>query len=133
MRNGQKLPAVFSRAAANSAKRPAPFSLRLTLDERKKLEDQADGIPLGTFVKTQLFENAPVRKSVTDDKALAEALSLLGQSRIASNLNQLAKAAHIGTLPISSRVERDLDDACAHIAAIRACLVTALGLKSKRT
>jgi hypothetical protein len=33
-------------------------------------------------------------------KALAQALALLGRSRLSSNLNQLAHAANIGTLPI---------------------------------
>jgi hypothetical protein len=61
---------------------------------------------------------------------MAKALALLGQSRLASNLNQLAKAANIGTLPLTPDVEEDLQDACAHVWEIKALLIRALGLKS---
>ncbi|MET4130209.1 hypothetical protein [Roseovarius sp. MBR-6] len=36
-------------------KREAPFSLRLTFEERAKLEDAANGVPLGTYIKAVLF------------------------------------------------------------------------------
>lgn len=102
------------------------------------LETRAAGMPLGAYIKAQVFHeqggrNRPAApRRMTDTKALAQALALLGQSRIASNLNQLARAAHIGALPIPSRLERDLDEACAHVAAIRAVLIEALGLKNGR-
>ncbi|MEL7264830.1 MAG: hypothetical protein AAFP69_08500, partial [Planctomycetota bacterium] len=37
---------------------------------------------------------------VEDQKLLAEILARLGASRTASNLNQIAKAAHVGTLSV---------------------------------
>ncbi len=61
--------------------------------------------------------------------ALARVLALLGQSHIASNLNQLAKAAHTGTLPLDDELARDLREAVESVDAIRKMLVAALGLR----
>mgnify|MGYP005823793261 CR=1 FL=1 len=115
-------------------KKTAPFSLRLSAEERADLEARAGTLALGAYIKGQLFKGQkprrPAIRSSGDPKAMARALALLGQSRIASNLNQLARAANIGTLPLTPDVEDDLREACAHIAEIRALLIEALGLKS---
>lgn len=116
--------------------RPAPFSLRLTPEERLQLEYRANGLPLGAFIKSQLFgsrASRPVSKatrSIKDPEALAKALALLGQSRIASNLNQLAKAANIGMLPVMPDVIDEIEEACAAVANMRRLLIEALGLKA---
>lgn len=79
----------------------APFSLRLSPEERARLEREAAGLSLGAYIRSRLFgaDAASPPKSrgkfpVKDHKALAQAIGLLGQARIASNLNQLARAAH---------------------------------------
>jgi hypothetical protein len=60
---------------------------------------------------------------------LAQALALLGQSRLSSNLNQLAHLGNIGALPFTPEVEAELLAALEEIRAIRRLLLTALGLK----
>ncbi|MEO1091756.1 MAG: plasmid mobilization relaxosome protein MobC [Pseudomonadota bacterium] len=115
---------------------PPPFSLRLNADERARLERDAAGLPLGTHIKDKLFEDEarPTRRRasapVKDHAALAQVLGMLGAMRLANNLNQLAKAANIGTLPLTPEVEVDLTKACAAIFAIRAELMRALGYPS---
>lgn len=47
---------------------------------------------------------------------------------MASNINQLAKAANIGTLDVTPETEREIVQACAEIQAIRMLLITALGV-----
>ncbi len=112
----------------------APFSLRLSPEERALLEQAAAGVSLGAYIRSQLFRNdtQPPRSRgkfpVKDHKALAQAIALLGQSRIASNLNQLARAAHTGTLPVDGSMEIDLHEAVQAVADIRALLISALGL-----
>lgn len=113
----------------------APFSLRLSPEERARLEREAAGLSLGAYIRSRLFgaDAAPPPKSrskfpVKDHKALAQAIGLLGQSRIASNLNQLARAAHTGTLPVDGSMEVDLHEAVQAVADIRALLISALGL-----
>lgn len=112
----------------------APFSLRLSPEERARLEHEAAGLSLGAYIRSRLFQtDTPPPKSrgkfpVKGHKALAQAIALLGQSRIASNLNQLARAAHTGTLPVDGSMEVDLHEAVQAVSDIRALLISALGL-----
>lgn len=114
-------------------KREAPFSLRLSFEERRKLEQAAKGMPLSAFIKALLFGNDPPKPRgrrkppVQDHEALGRVLSALGRSRLASNLNQLARAVNTGTLPVHPETEAELRQACAEVAAIRAALFKALG------
>ncbi|MHC3925304.1 plasmid mobilization relaxosome protein MobC [Brevundimonas sp. LPMIX5] len=118
-----------------SSSSQAPFSVRLSPEERARLEREAAGLSLGVYIRSRLFgaDATPPPRSrgkfpVKDHKALAQALGLLGQSRIASNLNQLARAAHLGSLPVDGSVETDLTEAVHAVAEIRALLMVALGL-----
>jgi len=111
----------------------APFSLRLTKEERKALDTLADGMPLGAYIKDALLRRevrprTKGQKPVRDRKALAKLLGLLGASRLSQNVNQLAKAAHTGSLPVNEDVRKALLDSCAAIRSIRDLLLTALGL-----
>ncbi len=135
----QKLSPAFEKSRKSRMEKARPFSLWLSPGERSALEQLAGEQPLGTFIKGKALGGAEMpstRKTyrpVEDKKAIAKALAMLGQSRMASNLNQLAKAANIGTLPLTPDVEEDLQEACAHVREIKALLVNALGLKSSST
>ena len=114
----------------------SPLTLRLTREERQRLEELAAGMTLSTYVRACVFgEEAKRRKrrskdAVEDKQAIAEALALLGQSRIANNLNQLAYQANIGALEIGTQEREQIEEAYTHVLAMRALLVSALG-KSK--
>lgn len=112
----------------------SPFSLRLTNEERAWLDQQAGYRPLGDYIRAKILgENAQkrrtLRKTNTDAQQIALVLSMLGDSRLASNLNQLAKHANMGTLDVSEHVEEELTQACAAIVAMRDTLLIALGHK----
>lgn len=118
-----------------TSKRP-PFSLRLTFEERARLEQLAGDEPLGAYIKRKVFDGkgcgtkrarSRTRRPIRDEQKLAHVLAMLGQSRLANNLNQLAKAAHIGTLPVLPDTEREIRKACADIALMRRELLRALG------
>lgn len=115
-------------------KRQAPFSLRLTFEQRARLEADAAGMSLAAYIHWRLFDpdQPPPRQRgkapVKDQEAIARIIGLLGQSRIANNLNQLAKQANLGTLPVTPDTETALAEAAADIAAMRQMLVKALGL-----
>ena len=122
----------FNIAAKQAKKRKAPFSLRLTFEEKAALKKMAGDAPLGAYIKAVLFEGAPhalKRKpsKVSDQEALGQVLGALGKSRLSSNVNQLAKAVNTGTLPVTPETEADLKEACADIAAMREELLRALG------
>ena len=62
-------------------------------------------------------------------KQLAALIAKLGKSRLSQNINQLAKAVHTGSLPVTPETEADLQKASKDIADIRLLLIEALGLK----
>lgn len=122
-------------AAANSKKKPreAPFSLRLSFDEKALLRDAANGVPLGAYIKAKLFDE-PLEKvrrrntnPVKDHEALGRVLGALGKSRLSQNLNQIARAANMGALPVSPELEDELRQACVDVEALRKELLRALG------
>jgi hypothetical protein len=118
---------------SESLKKLPPFSLRLTLKERARLQAEAGRTPLGSYIRQRILETPCTRRRnfrmpVKDELALAAVLSALGQSRISSNLNQLAKAVHTGSLQVTPETEKTLRDACSGVLQIRQELVRALGL-----
>lgn len=119
--------------AEHERKSPPPFSLRFTVEERAALERAAAGMPLGVFIRQKLFggdltpRRTRGRTPVKDHAALGRVLGALGQSRLSSNLNQLAKAAHMGALPVTPELERELLEACTWVRGIRDDLMRALG------
>jgi hypothetical protein len=124
----------FRKAAGKAApKSPPPFSLRLTAAERARLENDAAGKALGAYIRERLFgEDAAPRKRrggkpVKDHEALGRVLGALGQSRLSSNLNQLAKAVNTGSLPVTPETEAELKEACRDVSALRDELLRALG------
>ncbi len=122
----------FNRIASKPVKkREAPFSLRLSFEEKAALKEMAGDVPLGAFIKAVLFDGAAhnvLRKDpkVSDDEALGHVLGALGKSRLSNNVNQLAKAVNMGALPVTPETEAELQQACADIAAMREALMRAL-------
>lgn len=112
------------------------LTLRLSLEDHARLQDLADGMALSTYIRAKaLGEALPCRKlrssaSVVDKQALAQILGLLGQSRIANNLNQLAYHANIGSLPMDDETRGQISEAHSHIVLLRQTLIKALGLKA---
>lgn len=118
----------------------SPFSIRFTEEERKALEAAAAGRPLSDYIKDVLGKyvpsmpkkQAPPEISIDDRQAIAKILGLLGQSRIPNNINQLAKAANSGSLPVNEEVHNAILEACRAIIWIRDTLIKALKIKPLR-
>lgn len=127
--------AITSKTAGTARTRhPAPFSLRLTHEERARLFAAAGRKPVGAYIRERLFgdEAAPRKRQgnspIKDHEALGRVLGALGASRLSSNLNQLAKAVNTGSLPVTPETEADLKKACREVSAMRADLLRALGI-----
>jgi len=131
-------------AAAEPSSKPKkslpPFSIRFTEEERAQLERDAGALSLAAYMRLKLFNDGEpdnskrnkTRKQRTPSIEIAmisQLLGALGQSRLSSNLNQIAKAANMGALPVSSELESELHQACADIAAMRQSLIATLGIK----
>lgn len=138
----------FQNAAAAPAPRrkrkgSAQFSMRLTVEERARLEREAGDTPLATYIKFRLLNHMPDLASLgpalpdgrpaTDTQLIAQLLAALGASRLSNNLNQIAKGVNMGTLEIGPDTEKELLDACTAVKAMRQDLITALGLKGSRS
>ncbi len=117
---------------------PAPFSMRFTKDERKSLELAAAGRPLAAYIRWLIFkEDMPEmprkrtrgESASQDHKQLAKLLGALGKSRIASNINQLARAANSGSLPVSKEIIKALNESVAAIQWMRETLIKGMGIK----
>jgi len=119
-------------------KKPAPrLTLRVTEDELTQLKKLSSGISLSAYIRKCVFGKDTVprkvrsRVPVRDQEALAQVLGLLGQTRIANNLNQIAYEANCGSLLMDQETEDEIKLACAHIAFIRVKLIEALGIKKR--
>ncbi|MGP1275059.1 MAG: hypothetical protein ACQRW7_06550 [Caulobacterales bacterium] len=127
---------AFDQRAQNdiaSSEVAQPVCIRLTATEKAKLRQWAGRRTLSAYVRDRLFGDAasPRRKQripLPDYKALACVLSALGQSRLSQNMNQIAKLAHNGALPLDDALCGDLAQACEDISAMRSALVAALNV-----
>lgn len=122
--------AAFAAAANPPAptvrKRPAPFSLRLSPEERARLERDAGDMPLGAYVRALVLKRTNARVSV-DRSSLSVLLARLGQSDIAGSLKRLSEAASIGAIDLTPEIEAELEHALAAVSEMRRSLMAALG------
>lgn len=126
--------ALPERRPAKRAPKDRPFCLRLTREERERLEKEAGAMLLGAYIRERLFgeHSAPRRKRrrpSVDQAGLAKVLGMLGASRLAANVNQLAKAAKLGLIVgAAPEVIQQIMEACEDIRTMRNALLAALGL-----
>ncbi len=118
-------------------KTTSPISIRFTVQEREYLSQLAGQQPVSTYIReTVLGDQAQKRKvhhqPKMEDTQYASLLVALGQSRLSSNLNQLAKHANMGTIDCSDNLEQQLEEAYEAILAMRDALLVALGCRSVR-
>jgi hypothetical protein len=140
--SGNKLPgyrdgSTRSGGTERTREVPALFSLRLTFEERAMLERAAGDMLLGAYIRGELFRGKntrrrrPRKQPVRDYQALGQLLGQLANARLANNLNQLAKAANTGSLPVTPETEKALREACAEVQQMRTLLMAALGFSGK--
>lgn len=123
-----------ARPESPKANPPPPFSIRFTYEERRILRRECSDRPWSEFIRERVFgdefsERQRGRKDMATQQAIAQALGKLGQSRLAANMNQIAKAANTGTLPVTPELTRELEEACQEVRLLREALISALGVK----
>lgn len=132
----------FSKAGKHKAKgkRPAPFCLRLSEDERAALERKAGKQPLGAYIRSQLLDGEEIkprkkssrtRKPSVDAALLGQVLGLLGKSDQVSVLFMLALAESQGRVDLNDEDRAVFQDACGDVREVRRLLIKALGLKAE--
>lgn len=113
-----------------------PFSVRLTLAERARLDKEAGQLPIGEYVRMQLFDTPDTRqrvyrRPVQDALILGQVLAALGNSRMAGNLYQIVRAVHAGELAVTAEQQKDLEEALVNVREMRQWLIAALGLQAE--
>lgn len=117
----------------------SPYSFRLTPQQRAFIKEQSqaakmtesDWIRYLLFSDVKLIEakqKAAVKR--VSDRDLSQVISLLGQSRIPNNLNQIAKGINMGTIIVTPDTERHIDETYRMVLWIRQTLIQQLGLKA---
>lgn len=117
-----------------SDKRPAPFSIRLSADERAALERKAGQRPLGSYIRTKLLgDDVMPRKAsrapTIDYALLGQVLGMLGKSDQVRCLFMLLVAAEAGSVELADDENAALTRACDDVHEMRGLLVKALGLR----
>lgn len=123
------------RPAPRKRLRPAPFSIRLSEEERTYLERKAGSRPLGAYIRGKLLGGAETRRKATrppsiDYALLGQILGLLGKSDQVQCLFLLVMAAEAGRIQMTPEERAALRSACGDVKEMRGLLVEALGLKS---
>jgi len=116
--------------------RPPVLSIRITPEERIRLEREAGGRSLSSFVRARLFEDGGRRRGpsssrtvISDHKALARVLGAMGRSPAIGTLKGVLAACDEGAILLAPEAEAALRSACSHIHAMRLDLLKALGLR----
>mgnify|MGYP003117729919 CR=1 FL=1 len=111
-----------------------PYCIRLKPSEKARIEELAGDQTVSAFVRERCLGNevAPrrrVKRYQPDHEVAAKLLAALGRSRIASNLNQIAKAMNLGAVPVDDELKADIAEACAAVVRMRRDSIVALGIK----
>lgn len=110
-------------------RRPSPFPIRLTDEERAEAEARAEraGLSLGGYFKAAALDSEPPRRRrsrhPSPDMVILSRL-MAANGRIGNNVNQLAFHANCGSWPDRFAIE----EAAADIRWIRDTLMEALGI-----
>jgi hypothetical protein len=118
--------------APREGAKTAPVSIRLSPEERTRLQADAGQRSLSDYIRARLFNGASRSRNVptptTNARQLAHILAALGQSELAPCLKGLLEAARIGALPVTPETEDALQSACRATIQMRADLIKAIGL-----
>ena len=113
------------------------LTLRLAASERQRLDSEAKAFDLSTaaYVRFLIADEEVQRKlaflfeSRQQRAEYAQILRILGESRIANNLNQIAYGLNTGTFIDSPDVTAQINEAYEAILYIRTLLIQSQGLK----
>lgn len=128
------------RLPTKTAKPRRILSVPVSPEQMSELARRAGRQPVSAYARAQLFpanDNQPAKKQprgvapVKDHAALARILAAIGTSDAGSSLRAMAHLARMGALPITPETEAALLKACADIAALKAMLMKALGVRER--
>ena len=117
--------------ARRQGRHTPPFSLRLTQDERERLNADAGDWPVGAYVRSRLFDAPSPRKRSSrrldaDRRIMLQILSELGKQHVSSSLNQTLKSIQDGEMEVTPELVGMLKKTRADLRDIKRLLKNAL-------
>lgn len=118
--------------ARRNEKYTKPFSMRLTVEERARLDSAAGDMPLGVYVRSRIFD-APsprcrkVRRFDIDQSLLKKLLRELGRQHISSSLYRIMNAIDDGDLEVDEELDMELRCLCSDLRHLRRRIRKAIG------
>ncbi len=109
------------------------FSLRLSEEERKKLDEMAGDMPLGFYIRSRLFDTpsprryAPAKRKQADQVMLEKIWVELRRQYISSNLNRIMRAIEEHDLEVPADLEMELRILRSDLRLLRRDILKALG------
>lgn len=123
-----------------SARSTLPISLRVTAQEKARLEQMAGPMSVAAYIRGRLFGDEAAaarparhrekqRQPIPSHVEVARLLGMFGNSELATAMLALSLAAQAGELEASPEVEGRITRACEEIHDIRLLLIRMLGVK----
>ncbi|MDP9127249.1 MAG: hypothetical protein M3N08_03170 [Pseudomonadota bacterium] len=112
-----------------------PVAVRLTAEEKERLEDGCGPRSLAAHIRDVLLARAGEqrprrrRRPIRDWQALAQLVATLGEGELSSHLRILAQAARSDSLALSAESLRCIEEAHKGVMAMRRMLMRALALQ----
>ena len=118
--------------ARRNEKYGIPFSMRLSVEERARLDALAGDMPMGAYVRSRLFDTPSprhhkMRRFDVDQRKLKKLLRELGRQHISSSLHLILNAIDDGDLEIDDELEDQLRFLCSDLRHLRRTIRKALG------
>lgn len=128
--------AGFNRVSlAKTKPKPCYVTVRVTPEEKARLEREAAGTSISAHVRERLFGNSVEprrtrgRFPVKDYEALSRVLRALGKANLYNNLHLILLALEEQRVSMEPQLEAELRDTFAVVCQMRKDLVSALGLR----
>ena len=109
------------------------FTIRLTPEERAKIDAAAGDMPLGVYIRSRLFDApsprhyAPRRRKQADQVMLEKIWVELRRQYISSNLNRIMRAIEEHDLEVPADLEMELRILRSDLRLLRRDILKALG------
>ena len=118
--------------ARRNEKYGIPFSMRLSVEERARLDALAGDMPMGAYVRSRLFDTPSprhhkMRRFDVDKSLLKKLVRELGRQHISSRLHRIMDAIDDGDLEVGDKLELELRYLCSELRHLRRNIRKAVG------
>lgn len=109
-----------------------PFSMRLSVEERARLDALAGDMTTSAYVRSRLFDtpsprSRKIRRFDVNQSLLKKLVRQLGRQHISSRLHRILNAIDDGDLEVDDKLELELRYLCSELRHLRRRIRKAIG------